>query len=262
MADTERAPKPAASIIVVRDAAPGIEVLLVRRHAQSGFMAGFYVFPGGRIEPGEEPRRAAVRELFEEAGILLAPERLDGDAAALRAQLHRGEIGFDAIERASGGPMGADALPLWGRWITPDGQPARFDTWFYVARLPADQSPSFDARETVDTLWRRPDPAPGGDGDPDVPLPPPQLQTMAWLGRAQYTDVDALFVALTHGADRECAILPRAARGVTPRLLLFPWDRDYLTSGTGDALAISADHVLATGPSRVQLDGAVWRFRS
>jgi 8-oxo-dGTP pyrophosphatase MutT (NUDIX family) len=117
-------PRVAASVIVLRDSADGPEVLLVQRNPDARFMGGAWVFPGGAVHDGDGDAAATgVRELEEEAGL-----RID-DAAALVA---------------------------WSRWITPAQVKIRFDTWFFVARAPADAEPSVDGEECVDAHWLRP----------------------------------------------------------------------------------------------------------
>jgi len=120
-------PRQAASVIVLRDAAAGPEVLLVRRNPSSRFMGGVWVFPGGAVDDGERGaeahRTAALRELQEEASLTLdGPDRL---------------VGFS-------------------RWITPAQVSIRFDTWFFLARLPQGQEPSIDGSECVDIGWFAP----------------------------------------------------------------------------------------------------------
>lgn len=149
---------PAATLILLRDRADGPpEILMVERSAAMAFAGGALVFPGGRIDPGDEalalrmgdgdlaPRLAAIRETIEEAGIAIG---VAGDVAAMRATLSTGApIGALA-------PVDPSALVPYARW-RPDHMPARvFDTWFYVARLPGDAPPAqVDATENVRTLW-------------------------------------------------------------------------------------------------------------
>ncbi|MES2101290.1 MAG: hypothetical protein V4569_15790 [Pseudomonadota bacterium] len=183
-------PRPAATTLIVRDGAPGLEVLMVRRSLQASFMPGAYVFPGGAVDASdgssahaaacdESPARiarrigavtqvgdqalayvvAALRECFEECGLWLgAPDRHTpgGDGwAGLRARLHRGET-LAALAAAAGGPLVTSALRPWSHWVTPVGLPKRFDTLFFVARAPAGQVPEVDAGETTTLAWVHP----------------------------------------------------------------------------------------------------------
>jgi 8-oxo-dGTP pyrophosphatase MutT (NUDIX family) len=113
-------PIPAASAIVLRDAP--LEVLLLRRNANSSFVPNAWVFPGGTIEPGETPEAAAARETFEEAGVTIDPAQ----------------------------------LVLTSRWITPEGIPKRFDTYFFLATVGRDAEVTIDGREIVEAIWVTP----------------------------------------------------------------------------------------------------------
>jgi 8-oxo-dGTP pyrophosphatase MutT (NUDIX family) len=120
MAGEVLTPIPAASVIVLRDAP--LEVLLLRRNDKSSFVPGAWVFPGGAIEAGEDMRDAAVRETLEECAIVLDPS----------------------------------ALVMTSRWITPEGIPKRFDTWFFVAKVARDLNATIDGSEIVDAMWIAP----------------------------------------------------------------------------------------------------------
>ena len=120
--------RPSAAVILLRGEDRGLELLLVRRTTTARFMAGHWVFPGGAVDPedGEGQlglRAAGVRELAEEAGVVLAPE--------------------------------AELVPF-ARWITPEQSPIRFDTWFYLASAPADADPQVDGVEIVELRWLTP----------------------------------------------------------------------------------------------------------
>jgi 8-oxo-dGTP pyrophosphatase MutT (NUDIX family) len=122
-------PRPAATVILLRGRSDSLEVLLVQRNPQSRFMGGAWVFPGGAVDPGEGEgvqalRAAALRELREEAGIVLT---------------------------------GPEELVLFSRWVTPDVVKIRFDTWFYLADVPPGAEPSVDGGEIVDARWYAPD---------------------------------------------------------------------------------------------------------
>lgn len=173
--------KPAATILLLRDD-PGLEVLMVKRHHQIDFASGALVFPGGKSHAGDHDpawadhaigwagldadqrglRIAAIREAFEEAGILLG-RRLDGSAivgecASLetRLKVDAGEIAFIDLVRELGVRIDLAALSVFARWITPPLTPKRFDTWFYAAAAPESQAAACDGRETVDAEWIAP----------------------------------------------------------------------------------------------------------
>ena len=114
----------AATLVLLRDAAEGPEVLLVQRNPRQRFMGGAWVFPGGAVHAEDaDHAAAAVRELREEAGVELPPD--------------------------------APVVP-WSRWITPAEVKIRFDTWFFVAAAPAGAEPKPDGGECVDARWLRP----------------------------------------------------------------------------------------------------------
>lgn len=172
--------RPAATILLLRDD-PAFQVLMVKRHHQIDFASGALVFPGGKTHAGDHDpaweghargwdaldaeqralRIAAIRECFEEAGILLA-ERADGapfdDACdpAVREAVDRGETAFLDVVRNLGVRLTLDALTVFARWITPTMMPKRFDTWFYAVRAPEGQLAACDGRETVDAEWIAP----------------------------------------------------------------------------------------------------------
>jgi 8-oxo-dGTP pyrophosphatase MutT (NUDIX family) len=173
-------PKPAATILLLRDE-PTFEVLMVKRHHQIDFASGALVFPGGKSHEGDHDadwaghvtgweaydaeqrglRIAAIREAFEEAGILLA-ERTDGSRfaeacdPAVREAVDAGRVPFLDVVRDLGVRLNLDALTVFARWVTPVMMPKRFDTWFYAVRAPADQVAACDGRETVDAEWIAP----------------------------------------------------------------------------------------------------------
>jgi 8-oxo-dGTP pyrophosphatase MutT (NUDIX family) len=173
-------PRPAATILLLRDE-PAFQVLMVKRHHQIDFASGALVFPGGKTHAGDEDeawsrrtigwdaydavqrtlRIGAIREAFEEAGILPA-DHDDGrpfSAAcdpAIRAAVDAGEVAFIDVVSELGVKLRLDGLSVFARWITPAMMPKRFDTWFYVMHAPADQVAACDGRETVDAEWIAP----------------------------------------------------------------------------------------------------------
>ena len=173
-------PVPAATMLLLRDE-PEFQVLMVKRHHQIDFASGALVFPGGKPATGDdaaqwadhcagwdtlEPtqrtlRIAAVREAYEEAGILLA-DKSDGSAfegscdPASRKAVEQGELAFLDVVREADVQLRLDRLSDFARWITPTFMNKRFDTWFYVARAPERQIAACDGYETVDAEWLSP----------------------------------------------------------------------------------------------------------
>jgi 8-oxo-dGTP pyrophosphatase MutT (NUDIX family) len=167
--------KPAATILLLRDA-PAFEVLMVKRHHQIDFASGALVFPGGKSHAGDHDpawsehvlgwdaydgeqrglRIAAIREVFEEAGILLARRRdgapLSGEACPMdvRQAVDAGTTRFIDVVSGLDARLDLAALTVFARWITPPLTPKRFDTWFYAVNAPVEQLAACDGRETVD----------------------------------------------------------------------------------------------------------------
>jgi 8-oxo-dGTP pyrophosphatase MutT (NUDIX family) len=254
----------AASVILLRRARPGFEVFLLRRHKRASFMASAFVFPGGAAESGEDARTAAARELFEEAGVLLArvdPE-LDAETLELpiQAKLRRRILdGADAgvAIAAAGLAWSTETLIPWAHWITPSIEPRRFSARFFVCELPSGQIPSFDDVETVDQRWVRPRDAVAGAGE--LQLPPPQLRTLWEL--SQLDSIEQVLAAGRARADEPHPIMPRlrAADPGAPPCLLLPWDPEYTMTGTGDATPLTYMPRWAVGPSRFILEDRAWK---
>jgi len=185
----------AATVMLVRDDEAGaLEVFMLRRNLQSDFVGGAYVFPGGGVDDHDrysdleavcEGRSdaaasgqlgidsgglafwvAAIRESFEEAGVLLAYDgddlvRFDDPATEARFAAHRtavdgGERRLVDVCRAEGLRLAVDTMYYFSHWITPEGPTRRYDTRFFVARAPAGQVPLHDDREVIANLWIRP----------------------------------------------------------------------------------------------------------
>jgi len=246
----------AASVILLRHAEPGFEVFLLRRRKGASFMASAFVFPGGGAEPHEDAKETAARELFEEAGVLLAHDVSQADTleTPLVAVLRKRILdGMDArvVLGTVGLAWSVDLLVPWAHWITPSIEPKRFSAQFFVAELPEGQEPSFDAIETVDQVWVRP--ADALTRIAELALPPPQIRTCWEL--AQCATIEEVFA--TARAREPHAILPRLAPA-GPSLLL-PWDPEYATLGTGEAMPMPALPSWAHGPSRFVMEERAWK---
>jgi 8-oxo-dGTP pyrophosphatase MutT (NUDIX family) len=185
----ETVPRVAATVILLRGGARALEVLLVRRNPGARFMGGAWVFPGGAVDrtegEGDEARRAAaVREVFEEAGIQIV----------------------DARE-----------LVLFSRWITPAQVKTRFDTWFYLVPVPPEASPEVDGSEIVDARWVSPGAALEAFSAGDLFMVFPTIKHLQQL--AAFESADAL---IAHARGREVKpVQPRVVMsGETARILL------------------------------------------
>ncbi|MGQ0525270.1 MAG: NUDIX hydrolase [Betaproteobacteria bacterium] len=241
-------PLPAATVTLVRDAEDGLEVLMLLRNFQSGFMPGMYIFPGGALDPADTTPAAcalcsrlddaaasrllrlergglaywiaAIREAFEEAGILLAcdesghPVRLHGDEAirrceAEREKLNAGEGDFIAFLQAERLRLAADELVYFGHWITPVGAPRRYDTRFFIARAPAGQEPLHDNVEAIAHAWMRPQAALAAHAHGKFNMRTPTIKTLEAF--SQHRSVNELIAAM-RALHEIPAMLPRITR--------------------------------------------------
>ena len=183
------APRPASTILLLRDSAAKaeIEVFMMVRHYEIDFNSGALVFPGGSVDKGDKEiianpalysggegldeatlsfRIAAIRETFEESGILLArpqgstalvdAKRAGEIEAASRADLCDGKISFMKVLTDNGMLLALDELMPYAHWITPEGMPKRFDTWFFLAAAPPEQAGAHDGKESTDSIWVSP----------------------------------------------------------------------------------------------------------
>ena len=152
-------PRPSATVLLVRDANPW-ELLLVQRPGGADFAPGAYVFPGGTVHDddrawGDEIRGAAVREVFEEVGILLARGATDAHCVRVREML-AGDSTFSRAVGELGLQPSLDELVLLARWITPAQLRRRYDTRFFLARMPEGQAVQPQEGEVTDWLWVSP----------------------------------------------------------------------------------------------------------
>ncbi|MFF5173923.1 NUDIX hydrolase [Micromonospora sp. NPDC000089] len=215
---TPAPPRVAATVLLLRPADPGFEVYVIRRVAAMTF-GGMYAFPGGGVDPsdsqvhpgwaGPSPDEwagrlrldpdaaravvcAAAREVFEEAGVLLAgpgPETVVGDVSgdeweASRQDLEGRRVGFADLLAGRRLTLRSDLLLPWSRWITPEFEPRRFDTYFFVALLPQGQRTRDVSREADRTLWVRPADALARARTGELAMLPPTLVTLAEVAEA------------------------------------------------------------------------------
>ena len=228
-------PRDAATVLLLRDREGALEVFMVKRAAQSGFMGGAYVFPGGKLdaadhsaemlaaargidlkkaefllhEPGIGERAvglfvAAARETAEEAGVLISSDATASDAEQVRCALEE-KKSFHAALAAANVVLSLDELVPLARWVTPVVESRRFDARFFLARFPSQQIASHDAYETTEAAWITPSEALARGERSEIQLPPPTLRTLEWL--AGFTRVDAaLAAAASRKPPRVCPV--------------------------------------------------------
>jgi 8-oxo-dGTP pyrophosphatase MutT (NUDIX family) len=255
-------PRPAATVLALRDGTRGFEVLMLRRNLRSDFVGGAYVFPGGGVDaddagavqdrvvgPNDEQvsRRlgiesgglayyvACARELFEEAGLLLAcdgrghPVSWYDPAIVARMVQHRrrvndGSLGFLEMMVAENLHLDLRGLAYLAHWVTPVGPPRRYDTRFFVALAPGDQTAAHDDGETIEDLWLRPRDALAAHGRGEFEMIFPtirNLETVAHFASAR--DVVAYANSLVDVARIEPRIVMREDRPV----ILIPGDEGF-----------------------------------
>jgi 8-oxo-dGTP pyrophosphatase MutT (NUDIX family) len=199
-------PKPAATVVLLRDSNHGVEVLLLKRHRSSGFVPGAYVFPGGRIDEHDADLRliegaavpargavaahfwfGAVREVFEETGVLLAHTAKGtwvSDASSSdtieqwRLKLMTNQARLIDMVAAEKLRIVLDDVVYFAHWITPKAEPRRYDTRFFAAALPPGRAIRPDEREMVDAIWITPARALERFTDGKLPMVFPTVRTL------------------------------------------------------------------------------------
>lgn len=185
-------PRPSATVLLVRDADPW-EVLLVHRPGGADFAPGAYVFPGGTVHQDDaafedEIGAAAVREVFEEVGILLARGATDADCDKVRNLIETGHTFSEALKHVAVEPAFND-LVMFARWITPARLRRRYDARFFLARMPDGQAVHPQEGEVTDWLWISPAAA---LETPDITLVYATRAILESVAAAR--DVESLFV--------------------------------------------------------------------
>ncbi|MFF8021508.1 NUDIX hydrolase [Streptomyces sp. NPDC007896] len=209
-------PKRAATVMLLKDTPSTPVVHMLRRRASMAFAGGAYAYPGGGVDPRDDehqirwagPTRAwwakrlgtdetsaqavvcaAVRETYEEAGVLLAgptPDTVVGDTTgedweADRAALVARDLSFAEFLDRRGLVLRSDLLGVWTRWITPEFETRRYDTWFFVAALPEGQRTRNASTEADRTVWIRPADAADGYDKGELLMMPPTVATLRQL---------------------------------------------------------------------------------
>jgi NUDIX domain. len=280
--------KDAATVILVRSSkADDWEIFLARRHQKQAFMAGAYVFPGGQLEetdndpqfenyiktanvfdlcrllqdsslPGEKALGffiAAIRETFEEAGILLGG-KTTGNFVSFhdenvfkrfndyRRKLNSSQITLAQIARKENIFLFTDTLIPYSHWITPEFEKKRFNTRFFLAKLPPGQTPLADAMELTESFWVRPQKALEMHRQKEIILMPPTLKTIEEL--SAFRNINELFSATQKKIIYP--ILPQLAGNI----LKLPHDPEY-------SIDACKRPVNFNEPSRILVEKGVWK---
>lgn len=253
----------AATVMLVRDGRAGLEVFMLRRNLNSDFVGGAYVFPGGAVDdhdrhtdldPVCEGRNdadasaqlgiergglafwvAAIRECFEEAGVLLAR---DGDGRTVtfadpevdaRFSVHRravdsGERRLVEICQDEGLQLAVDTIYYFSHWITPEGAPRRYDTRFFVTEAPDGQVPLHDDRETIANVWIRPAEALERFAAGEFDLIFPTMRSLEALARFDTADEVLAAAAAINDVP---TILPKIVEDASGYRIILPGDPGY-----------------------------------
>ena len=258
-------PRPASTILLLRDGAARreIEVFMMVRHYEIDFNSGALVFPGGSVDKGDNEiianpalysggegmeagelsfRIAAIRETFEESGILLArpkgskalvdAKRAGEIEAAHRAELCESKVTFLNVLTDNGMVLALDELVPYAHWITPEGMPKRFDTWFFLAAAPPDQLGAHDGKESTDSIWVSPREALEGGETGRFKLPFPTTRNLIRLGKQ-----DSVKTALDDSRGKNIVtVTPVMTKTATGRQLRIPLEAGY----DGDVFDVGA----------------------
>ncbi|GAA4555855.1 NUDIX hydrolase [Streptomyces collinus] len=262
-------PKRAATVMLLKDTGSGTAVHMLRRRASMAFAGGAYAYPGGGVDPRDDdhhvrwagPTRAwwadrlgtdetaaqaivcaAVRETYEEAGVLLAGPAADSvvgdttgaDWEADRAALVARDLSFAEFLDRRGLVLRSDLLGAWTRWITPEFESRRYDTWFFVAALPEGQRTRNASTEADRTVWIAPSEAAAGYDKGELLMMPPTIATLR-----QLTAYDTAAGALEAAPGRDLTPVLASARLVDGEIVLSWPGHDEFTKhiATGGATA-------------------------
>ena len=284
----------AATVILTRERAGRLQIYLLQRNTQSGFMAGHYVFPGGTLDPEDLDTElfalhsdldlstisdrfggdlstakalaiciAAIRETFEEAGVFFAHHRdsLDEKLAQvcdlrLTASLEKNWLA--KLIAGTGWRLNLSALSCWSHWITPAQMKRRYDTRFLLADMPDGQYCQPDNGETVKGLWICPKEALAGNLEGTISLSPPTLVTLHEL--LKYRNLASLQADARHRSWGP-AISPRLVPLAKGAVIVEPWDPQYRAKEIHIDLEQLPAAVQSLGEpfSRIWFDGRLWR---
>jgi 8-oxo-dGTP pyrophosphatase MutT (NUDIX family) len=267
-------PRPAATLVLLRESNRGLEALLLQRLVNMAFAGGEWVFPGGAVDAtdGSEcmlrrtpdgaglnatdlaRRVAACRETFEESGVLLARYRQPRDTRTALIEIARSGRAFGNLLTTYDLELQVDQLAPWSNWITPSYAPRRFDTHFFAAAMPEDQEVRFDASESQGARWAPvADPVIAARGT----IATPALFTMRELA-SRYRQCRSLAGVLASARSAApAAIMLKLLRTPAGPLGLMPWDPDYRDApGEGTACSAAMAERFRDFPSRFELDAA------
>ncbi len=251
---TPAEPRNAATVALLRSGRGGPELYLLRRHGEMAFAQGMHVFPGGGVDPrdddvavgwagpvpGEWAERlgvdealaralvcAAVRETFEESGVLLAgpdhasvvADTTGDDWEADRVALEARELSLTDLLRRRGLVLRADLLGAWSGWLTPEFEPRRYRTWFFVAELPAGQRTRDVSTESDGVAWLPAAEAVAGADAGEIAMLPPTYVTCLEL--ASYAAPEAVLAAA--GERTVEMFMPELVDGEEPTLSNPAW---------------------------------------
>ena len=255
-------PRPAATVVMLRDTPAGLEVFLMKRHSLSDVLGGAYVFPGGKVDAADaeldmeahldQPLHllharlneadisertagglyvAALREAFEESGVLFAQDdsaqaRDPADWRSQAAALLRTGHGFNAVLAQLALRLQTLSVVPWSRWITPTASSVmnkRFDTRFFVSAVPPGQVARHDNFETTESIWLKPRTALEQYWSGQIDLAPPQIMSLAHLSR--HADVHSVLSAAA--ARRPPVIQPEPFDVDGGRVICYPGDASH-----------------------------------
>jgi 8-oxo-dGTP pyrophosphatase MutT (NUDIX family) len=259
--------RPAATVMLIRDIENGeFEVFMLQRTLNAAFAGGMYVFPGGRVDEldgieeleqlcdGLDDKHAsgllqipsgglaywvaAIRECFEEAGVLLARNSQTKQLVAFdepaiiqrfdeaRLKIHDSLLSIIDLCLSENLSLVTDSIHYVSHWITPVGEARRFDTRFFVARAPESQEPLHDSQETIASLWVQPQDALDKLARGDLAMFPPTSENLKFLANFKTT---AEVLAAAKKVSNPVAILPRLRTNSDGKVIgvLMPNDPDY-----------------------------------
>ena len=257
--------RPASTVMLLRDVPRDIEVFMLQRTTSAAFASGMYVFPGGRVDDADGsgeldelcdgltdaeasdllriPRGglaywvAAIRECFEEAGVLLARDAqgkyvsLDDEHSQrrfmhARHEVHEGRLSFAELCRRENLRLAVDAIRYVSHWITPIGEKRRFDTRFFVAVAPQSQEPLHDDKETIASLWVAPTTALALAQRGELAMIPPTIANLEFLA-PHHSSSTAIDAARQIGVPTP--VLPKLRRDAEGRVvgIVVPGDPAY-----------------------------------